>query len=58
MCAAPMDLLGGSVGMNFEPEWPSASGLLGIHDPEEQVSHSSVSVTKLILLRLFVFINL
>ena len=38
MYAAPMDLLGGSVGMNIEPEFTSASGLLGMHDPVDQVN--------------------
>jgi len=38
-----MDLLGGSVGMNVEPDWTVASGLLVISSPREQVNHSSVS---------------
>jgi len=38
MSAAPMDLLGASVGMNFDPGWMATSGLLGVRDPEDQVN--------------------
>jgi len=34
-----MDLLGGSVGMNLEPEWSEAPCLLGIQTMEEQVNY-------------------
>jgi len=37
-----MDLLGGCVGMNIEPDWTAASSLLGIHSDEEQVNSSSL----------------
>jgi len=33
-----MDLLGGSVEMNVEPDWTVTSGLLNIHSPDEQVT--------------------